>query len=130
MMIPIFILYGALSFANPGVLEHVAENRAAGITAHTITQDWAAYDVLLAVEGCQYVGSTGRLYLDDGRVFSAIVVDCQADEHRKAASLTSLGLLADVNIWDLVHHKAIFLIERGKNRETGYGNPTERKTCQ
>lgn len=62
------LAYGVMSYANPGVLERVAANRAAGITAYDIPANWQDYDVLLATESCQYVGATGRLYLEDGRV--------------------------------------------------------------
>ena len=113
------LLMGHMSFASPGVLEHVATNRAAGITAIPIANNWKDYDVLLAVENCQYVGDDGLLYLDDGRVLTAIVVDCQSDIDREAASLSSLGLLADANRADIVHKFAVLVLQRsasGKHR--------------
>jgi len=112
----IVILFGVMSYANPGVLETVAHNRAAGITDHQLRQNWYDYDILLATESCGYVNRTGTLYLEDGRRLSALVVDCQDPADIAEASLTSLGLLADGNMWSAVHQKAILVLRIGEHK--------------
>jgi len=105
------IIAGVMSFASPGVLENVAENRAAGITAYNVPGNWRQYDTLLAVEDCTLTGKTGQLSIQGVGETKAIIVDCQAERHRRAASLSSLGLLADTQRAAIVHRKAILTIK-------------------
>jgi len=107
----LIIITGAMSYANPGVLERVAANRAAGITAHSVPANWQDYPVLLAVQDCALVGRTGVLIVGGERL-RALVVDCQDDADIAAASLNSLGLLADMNRAELVHKQARLVIKR------------------
>ena len=107
----LIIITGAMSYANPGVLERVAANRAAGITAHSVPANWRSYLVLLAVQDCRYVGRIGVLVVEGERL-RALVVDCQADADIAMASLSSLGLLADTNRADLVHKQARLVIKK------------------
>jgi len=105
----LIIITGAMSYANPGVLERVAANRAAGITAHSVPANWQDFPVLLAVQNCRYVGRTGVLIVE-GEPMPALVVDCQDDADIAAASLKSLGLLADTNRAELVHKRARLVV--------------------
>ena len=59
-------LSGVMSYASPGVFERVAANRAAGLTAHDIAENWTDYDILIATEDCIIVSVVeeiiGRFY--------------------------------------------------------------------
>lgn len=105
-----FIIHGYLSFANPGVLERVAMNRVAGKTAYDVPSNWQQYEVLIATEDCRHVGQPGVLILRTGESYSALVVDCQSASDRARESLTSLGLLGDVNRADIVHEFAALVL--------------------
>lgn len=93
------------------MLERVAETRASGLTRFPVRDDWAEYDILVAVEDCAYVGMTGWLIVEGFR-FSAIVVDCQQTLHRQVTnqSLGELGLLADVNRSDMWHRQGVLIL--------------------
>lgn len=96
---------GYLSYANPGVLERVAENR--------IERGWgleqidiSRYDALVATEDCDLVGCDGWLITD--KFIRVIVVDCQGDHVKERMS--DSDLLADVNDINEVHKKGWLLL--------------------
>lgn len=93
------ILAGVLSPADPGVLERVAETRA---VCFGQVEDWRDYEVLTAVQDCRLVGETGWL-IANGDVYTAIVIDCEADVHR--GQMAERGLMADANMESLGHLK-------------------------
>ncbi len=98
---------GYLSSANPGVLERVAEKRIRlgwGLSKIDISN----YDALVATEDCNLIGRHGWLLTDD-RTESILVVDCQNRDERPRMS--EVNLLADINVEDLVHKKALLLLK-------------------
>lgn len=103
-----FDVYGPayLSYANPGVLERVAERRLQA--GWNLTGDWTAYDVLLGVERCELLDRAGWLIVD-GRVLTVKVVDCEADVH--AGQMAARGLLADTNREELTHLKGWLVLK-------------------
>ena len=103
----IVLIAGTLSYANPGVLEDVAERR--------IKYNWMSpanisdYDLLLATPSCHYVGKSARLIVDRD-IYTALIVDCAKPQHRQ--EMIDNGLLADVNNLELVHQKGYLVIDR------------------
>ena len=102
LVIPDFDIRGPgyLSFANPGVLERVAERRLAN--GWGLETNWTGYEVLGATADCSLLGRGGWL-IAGGEVVPILIVDCEADVHR--GQMAERGLLADVSRLDLVHQK-------------------------
>lgn len=90
---------GTISYADPGVLEAVADRR---IQAGWGLTELGDYDTLVAPADCALLGRSGWL-IADGQVLSVLVVDCENGNHR--GQMESRGLLLDVNRLDLAHHK-------------------------
>lgn len=89
---------GAISAADPGVLERVAERRVQANWG--LSDDWTAYDVLTATADCRDLGKRGWL-IANRNVYKAIVVDCAQEKHRQ--EMTENGLLLDANMESLNH---------------------------
>lgn len=88
-----------------GNLEEVANRR--------IKNGWnldsiEGYEILVAPSDCNLLNRSGWLIVE-GKIYSAIVVDCEQEKHR--GQLEERGLLCDQNIKDLTH-KESFLILR------------------
>lgn len=99
------ILSGYLSYAEPQVLEKVAERRITN--GWQLTKNYQQYDVLLATPSCDYLNHSGLL-LADGKQYSALVVDCAKPQHRR--QMVDNRLLADVNDLELVHCRASLIL--------------------
>lgn len=91
---------GAVSLADKGVLEKVAERR--------LKNGWGLadeepnnYDALIAPSDCSLLGRKGWLLTNKGDFVWALVVDCE-DEADKGI-MQKHGLLVDTNRADLVH---------------------------
>lgn len=99
---------GAISPADPGVLERVAERRLRngwGLTDVNL-QD---YNALVAPADCDLLGRRGWLVAGK-RVVSALVVDCEADVHR--GQMDERGLLLDTNRQDLAHLEGLLILRK------------------
>lgn len=101
----IILIAGVLSMASPNVLEDVAHRRMH--YGWMEQDDITGYQALLATPSCDHVGKRGRLIVGN-RAYSALVVDCAQPEHRGA--MVANGLLADVNVPELVHQKGVLII--------------------
>jgi hypothetical protein len=95
---------GVLAAADPGVLERVAERRAANGWGLATGTDWRDYEVLLGVVDCEHVGREATLVTRRAR-YRGLIVDCESGEH--AGQMAARGLLADVNLPELGHQTAI-----------------------
>lgn len=98
---------GYLSYADPGVLERVAEKRIRlgwGLSKVDIRD----YDALVATESCDLIGREGWL-MTDSVTKNVLVVDCQNRDEQPRMS--EVNLLADINVEDLVHKKALLLLK-------------------
>lgn len=96
---------GAISAADPGVLEKVAERR--------IANSWGlssidGYDLLIAPADCALLGREGWL-ITNGNVYTSIVVDCENGEHR--GQMAERGLLADANRRELAHKQGWLVLK-------------------
>ena len=100
------ILSGALSYAEEGVLEQVAETRMRH--GWMEERDLDNYDVLLGVVNCDYVGSEALLVIEYRFVYRALIVDCAGPDNKMIQN----GLLADINNENLVHKQARLFIKR------------------
>lgn len=96
---------GAISAADPGVLEAVADRR---INAGWGLDSIDGYDLLIAPADCALLGRSGWL-ITNGNVYSSIVVDCQADVH--AGIMESRGLLLDANRRELAHKQGWLVLK-------------------
>lgn len=88
---------GFISYADPGVLEAVADRRIANNWGLTELGD---YDALVAPADCALLGKTGWL-IAGGEVHRVISVDCESDTD--AGQMKARGLLLDTNIESLTH---------------------------
>ena len=96
---------GALSAADPGVLERVAERR--------IRNEWGldgleAGAVLIAPASCDLLGKRGWL-IAGGEVHRVQVVDCENGNH--AGEMAERGILADVSEPGLAHERGWVILE-------------------
>lgn len=87
---------GAISYAP---LERVVQNK-----GWLGTED---FDVLSAPANCNLMARQGWLITSRG-VFSTVIVDCQADEHK--GQMEARGLLVDTNREDLVGTRGWLII--------------------
>lgn len=95
-----------LSYAEPGVLERVAEKRIRlGWGLERL--DMSRYDALVATEDCLFIGREGWL-LTELSTDRVLVVDCQNRDEQPRMS--DVNLLADINVKDLVHEKGVLLL--------------------
>ena len=95
---------GALSAADPGVLERVAERR--------IRNGWGLdgplTGLLLATADCADLNKRGWL-VAAGEVHRITIVDCEQAAHR--GQMASRGLLADVSEPGLAHERGWVILE-------------------
>ena len=63
--------------------------------------------VKIALEDCDYLGERGWLIVEGRRILPAYIVDCPNGDHKP---LSELGLLGDVNIVELNHKQALFIV--------------------
>lgn len=87
------------------MLETVAERR--------IHNGWGVesvegYDLLIAPADCSFLGRSGWLFVGD-KVYSVIVVDCEADAHK--GQMAARGLLADQNKSELASQYAWLVLQ-------------------
>ena len=94
----------ALSLANPGVLERVAERRMSNNWGLE-RQDLSHFDAFVAPSDCDLLGKTGTLIIGDN-TYTVISVDC---ENRENQLMEQRGLLADINLPELVHKQGILV---------------------
>lgn len=95
---------GTLATADLGVLEDVQERRVR--YGYHLQSSALPGTVLVAVDDCSLLGSTGILIVEDAR-YVVKVVDCSSPEHTQ---LEDLGLLADVNAPELNHKTGVILL--------------------
>jgi hypothetical protein len=88
---------GALSKANPGVLERVAETRL-HYGYGLYDENPHLYDALVAPPACNLLGYDGWL-VTNGEMLRVLVVDCGGPDNKMIEN----GLLADINKPHLVH---------------------------
>ena len=63
------------------------------------------YDAYIAVADCSYVGHTGELQYDDGRVLSVQVFDCSGHDYEPGtAVITSRGIVAELDYASWQHY--------------------------
>lgn len=98
---------GFISYADPGVLERVAERRIQA--GWNLTGDWTAYDVLVAPSDCQLLDRDGWLIVD-GEILTIKIVDCAQKKHRQ--EMIDNGLLADVNMIELAHKNGWLILNK------------------
>lgn len=111
IMSVIIIGPAVFSYAEPGVLEKVSINRAAGITKFSIPENWKTYEVLLAVDSCGLIGKDAYIITPDN-VYKALIVDCTNGFHNK---LKDSGLVADTNNPQLTHQRGIIVLNGFSN---------------
>jgi hypothetical protein len=90
LLLPIEQIYG------PGAMSY------ADLDAVVARKGWEGtrdFDVLSAPSNCNLMARQGWLITSKG-VFSTVIVDCQADEHK--GQMEARGLLVDTNRDDLV----------------------------
>lgn len=98
---------GAISYADPGVLEKVTERRIKnGWGLDRV--NWSKYDLLGATAECKWLGKSGLL-LSGLKRKTILIVDCEADVHK--GQMQERGLLVDINNEDLVHKKGWLLLK-------------------
>jgi len=91
-VIPI-VLAGVLAATSPGVLDRVEMYR----VTHQRAEFAGAGVVKLGVEDCAWLGWRGVAYVEGVGSLPVHVTDCQAEHHRRAKPLHSLGIAADVS---------------------------------
>lgn len=108
LVLPV-VLTGVLATASPGVLERVEMYRVTYQHA-----DFAGAGVLkLGVESCEWLGRRGYAIVPElALVVPTHVTDCQAEHHRRAKPLHSLGIAADVDQARLNGLHAVVLLTR------------------
>jgi hypothetical protein len=97
---------GFVSYADPGVLEAVAERRVTN--GWGLSGDWEGYDVLAAPASCKLLNRSGWL-VAGGKVLTVKIVDCEQKAH--AGQMAERGLLLDVNRWGLRGEKGWLVLK-------------------
>lgn len=100
-------LTGTLAPADVGVLEDVQARR----LRYGWALDGTGPGLLIATDDCQWLGFDGAVFVD-GVGYRARVVDCC----EVAGCLEDCGLVADVNVPELGHRKAIVVLWRNERR--------------
>ena len=107
------VISGALAPTRPGLLHEVEARRVR--EGWVLTEVAPPDTVLIAVAGCEYLGS-GALIVIDHTLYPARVVDCETQHD--AGTLASRGLAADVDgPAELAHRQVLILLEVGSRHE-------------
>ena len=93
---------GALSYAP---LDEIAERRVKNDWG--LTDNYKAYDVLVAPSDCRLLNRTGWLIVD-GKILTIKVADCEQAEHQ--GQMKERGLLADTNKKELISKQGWLII--------------------
>lgn len=102
------ILAGVLAAANPGVLDRVEMYR----VTHQHAALAGAGVLKLGVEDCAWLGWRGVAYVERVGPLPVHVTDCQAEHHRRAKPLHTLGIVADMDQARLNGLRAIIVLRQ------------------